>query len=109
MRGCTQYPLAAENVVTSQSRTANAAGLGRSLPTLCWAARTRGRCLRPGHRVWRCVRCPCAGCWEQRGAPLRLADRVPDDLVIVHRGAAAGRGAVGGLAERAPGESLRFA
>jgi hypothetical protein len=40
----------------------------------------------------------------QRGDPPELTQRVPDDLVAVHRRAAPERGAVGGLAERAAGE-----
>ena len=55
------------------------------------------------------MRCLPAGLCEQRGDPLELAHRVPDDLVIVHCGAAAEGGVVGGLAERVPGQILGFA
>jgi hypothetical protein len=51
------------------------------------------------------VRCPRAGFGEQPGDPPELAHRVPDALVIGHRGAAE-RGGVGRLAERVPGQSL---
>jgi hypothetical protein len=51
---------------------------------------------------------PRAGFSEQPGYPPQFADRVPGDFVIVHRGATAEGGVIGGLGERVPGGSLRF-
>jgi hypothetical protein len=75
-------------------------------PASCRPGRNRGRPGRPVRRARRCVRCRHAGFCEQPSAPPQLAHRVPGDLVIVHRRAAADRGVIGGLAERLAGENL---
>ena len=55
---------------------------------------------RPGWRRFRYLR---PGSGEQGGDPPELAQRVLGDFVVVHRGAAPERSAVGGLAERVAG------
>jgi hypothetical protein len=72
---------------------------GAADPWSCRASPTPGLAVRA---VLSAVLC------QQRGDPLELTHRVPDDLVLVHRGTAAGHGAVGGLAERVQSESLRL-
>jgi hypothetical protein len=74
---------------------------------LAWVTRSFPA-ARP-YRARRCFRWLRAGFCAQGGEPPELALRVPDDLVVVHCGAAPERGAVGGLAERVAGEGLGFA